>query len=527
MEQRKPRKIGNKAAYRAIIGAFKQAAGTPPRSGAWASSSRHSAGRGQASRRADWGSGCTVADVVARTALPLETVRELVNDVADEYSGSISVTESGEILYSFPSGFTSRYRGFKAVAGRAFGKIAGALRTAGMWLFKVWIMVMLVGYFALFMLIALAALLLSVAASSSQNSDNRRGNSGGGLFFVSGIFDFIIRIWFYSELTRAIDGRYYGTARQRRPKGKPLYKAIFSFVFGDGDPNASMETRERQAVIAYIQANNGVIAEPEFIMLTGADAAEAGGLLCAYCSEYGGMPEATEDGAVVYRFDALLLRADRKDRSFGGLSAPLKQIKKFSSNPAKMNVWFSIINSVNLFFGSYFFINALKSGHILTQQHFNAASYLYGVTYVLMNNFIGNPLPVMLVGLGIVPILFSLFFWLIPLVRFLLLKHDNERIKLDNLRKTAFMYIWDNPLAVTADGIKADLDECRPKNIEAARDRMIKDAGQYSLPEVAINEKGETVYSFTELNREKESVAKYRAGIKSGDSDLGGVVTTV
>jgi hypothetical protein len=512
MEQRKRRKIGDKAAYRAITGAFRQA----------------SAGSGgQNLQRPANGGGLTVADVVARTALPLETVRELVNDVADEYSGSISVTESGEILYSFPSGFTSRYRSFKAVAGRLLGKIAGAVKTAGMWLFKVWIMVMLVGYFALFMLIALAALLLSVAASGSQNSDNRRGNSGGGLFFVSGIFDFIIRIWFYSELTRTIDGRYYGNVRQRRPKGKPLYKAIFSFVFGDGDPNATMETRERQAVIAYIQANNGVIAEPEFMMLTGADTNEAGGLICAYCSEYGGMPEATDDGTVVYRFDALLLRADRKDRSFGGLTAPLKQIKKFSSNPAKMNVWFGIINSVNLFFGSYFFVNALKSGHILTQQHFDAASYLYGVTYVLTNNFISNPLPAMLVGLGVVPLLFSLFFWLIPLVRFLLLKHDNEGIKLNNLRKIGLMRIWDSPLSVTADGIKADIDECRPKNIDAARERVIKDASQYSIPEVAVNEKGETVYSFTELNREKEALSKYRAGIKNADSELGGVVVTV
>jgi hypothetical protein len=230
---------------------------------------------------------------------------------------------------------------------------------------------------------------------------------------------------------------------------------------------------------------------------------------------------------VVYRFDPLLLRAERKDRSAGGPSAPLKQIKKFSSNPAKMNVWFGIINSVNLIFGSYFFVNALKSGHILTQRHFDAASYLYGVTYVLMNNFIGNPLPAMIAGLGLVPLLFSLFFWLIPLVRFSLLKRDNEDIKLGNLRKTAFQRIWDSPLEVTADGIKADIDECRPKNIEAARERVIKDAAQYSIPEVAVNEKGETVYSFLELNREKEALAKYRAGIKSGYSELGDVVATV
>jgi hypothetical protein len=41
--------------------------------------------------------GATVADIVARTALPLETVRDLIPAAADEYSGRLVVTESGEI----------------------------------------------------------------------------------------------------------------------------------------------------------------------------------------------------------------------------------------------------------------------------------------------------------------------------------------------------------------------------------------------------------------------------------------------
>lgn len=494
MEHKKKRKISNSAAYQSITGAFKRQRG-----------------------------GMTVADVTARTGLPLATVRELVSNVADEYSAHISVTESGEILYSFPSGFKSRYRGFKAAARRVLGKITGALKIAGAALFKAWIMVMLVGYFVLFMVIALAALALSVAASNSSSSDNRRNNSGGGLFFVSGIFDFIIRIWFYSELTKSFSGGYYGNGRARsRPKGKPLYKAIFSFVFGDGDPNASIETRERQALIAYIQANNGVISLPEFMILTGKNGGEADSRISAYCSEYGGMPEATEDGTVVYRFDALLLRADKRDRSFGDFSAPFKQLKKFSANPVKMNIWFSIINSVNLIFGSYFFMNAMRSGHIATQEHFNAASYLYGVTYVLAGNFTANPLPAITIGLGIVPFVFSLLFWLIPLVRFALLKNDNEKIKLENLRKSAFMYIWDNPDAVKSGGIKAELKECRPKNIAAAQNRVIKDMGVYSVPEVTVNENGETVYFFNELKREKAALEKYRSSVKP--SELGKII---
>ncbi|MDR3355831.1 MAG: hypothetical protein LBO04_01425 [Spirochaetaceae bacterium] len=495
MEQRK-RKISDGAAYSAICGVFKKHRG-----------------------------GLTVADLVAKTALPLETVRELVNGVADEYSAHISVTESGELLYSFPSGFTSRYRGFRAVAGRALGRIGRALKVLGAGFFKAWIMLMLVGYFVFFMLIALAALLLSVAASNSSNSNDRRGHSGGGLFFMSGIFDFIIRMWFYSELTRSFDrgyGAYYRT--ERRPKGRPLYKAIFSFVFGDGDPGADIEMRERQAVIAYIQANRGVISLPEFMALTGTKGVEADCMINAWCAEYGGMPEATEDGTVVYRFDALLLRAESGGREAGGLAAPLKTPRRFSQNTKKMNGWFCVINSVNLFFGAYFFVNAVKSGHLLTEKHFDAVSYLYGFTYAAFRGFMADPLPFIMIGLGIVPIVFFTLFGLIPLLRYALLKKENERIKLQNLRKRGFALIWNNPGAVKAGDIRPEVPECRPKNIDAAREAVIKDMALYSLPDLAVNESGETVYSFSELKRERDALIKYRSGISADNAELGKII---
>jgi hypothetical protein len=206
--------------------------------------------------------GATVADVVAQTALPLETVKELVPAVADEYAGRLEVTESGEIKYSFPQGFNSRYRGFKAGLRRFTEKLGKGLKIASKAVFKVWIMVMLVGYFALFMIIALAALLLSVAASmSNSNSRSDSGGGGlGGLFLASHIFDLIIRIWFYSELAKSFDPQH--PSRQPQKNKRPLYKAIFSFVFGDDDPNADWDAREKQAVIAYLQVSKGVISLP-------------------------------------------------------------------------------------------------------------------------------------------------------------------------------------------------------------------------------------------------------------------------
>jgi hypothetical protein len=375
------------------------------------------------------------------------------------------------------------------------------------------------------MVIALGALMLSVAASSSNSSNNRsRGRSGmGGMFFASSIFDMIIRIWFYSELTKSLDPRYRG-APERRPKGRPLYKAIFSFVFGDGDPNADWDSREKQAVIAYLQANSGVISLPEFMTLTGKTSAEAEERLVSYCAEFGGMPEATDDGTVVYRFDELLLRADKKDRSFSAFSAPLKRLRSFSANTKGMNTWFGVINTVNLLFGGYFFTNALRSGHILTQEHFNAASYLYGVAYVILSPLTVNPLALISVGLGLIPIVFSILFWLIPALRYAGIQKSNETIKLENLRKAGYGRIWNDPLSVRSGDIAGAAEECRPKNMAAAQEKVLQEMGAYAVPDLEIGPAGETVYSFKELEREKTALQNYRALVKPGSSDLGKTV---
>jgi hypothetical protein len=462
--------------------------------------------------------GATIADMSAATALPLERVRELLPHAADEFSGSLAVTESGEILYSFPKGFSSRYRGFRAGLRRCTEKLFAGLALFGAAAFKVWIMVMLIGYFVLFLAIALMSVFVSVAANS-RDSGNRRQ---GGVFFGPGIFDLFIRLWFYSELTRPSrqSGRNF-SGRDARPS-RPMHKAIFSFVFGEEDPNQGWPAREKKAVIAYIQAHQGLISLPEFMAITGKGRAEAEDLIMSFCVEFGGSPEATEAGTIVYRFDDILLRSDT--RSFGDLAPPVKRLKIFSANPKTMNTWFGIINTVNLFFGFYFLFNALNTGVIHTMEQFQASSFLYGFVYGLSAQFISNPLPLITAGLGLVPLAFSLLFWIIPSLRFFHERKENEETKLENLRRLAFSHIWAKPLAVETGDIESPAPECRPQNMAAAQNRVIKDMGVYSVPEVEIQAQGRTVYSFRELEREKAALEQYRAGLEPDRAGIGKIV---
>jgi hypothetical protein len=468
--------------------------------------------------------GATVADITARTALPLATVKELVPQAADEYSGRLEVTESGEIRYSFPRGFVSRRRGFRPALARFALRAGGFLKAAAILLFKVWIMVMLVGYFALFMLLALGAILLSLTARSSDSDNRSRGNSLGGLYLGTRLLDLIIRIWFYSELTRSLDGR---PRRAGKKKGAPLHRAIFSFVFGGEDPNRGWEETEKKALIAYIQSHRGVISLPEYMVITGRSPADAEGALMAFCAAFNGSPEATAEGTVIYRFDELLLRTDTGD-PYGGSSAPLKRLKTFSGNPPKANRIFALVNGVNLAFGGYFLYHALNTGEILSQAQFNAAPFIYRYAYLLAGELAAHPSSLIATVLGLVPLVFSLLFWLIPSLRACFLRGENGELRRENFRKIGYGRIWSFPRTLKDGELLAVAEksapECRPPDPAASEDRVIKDMGLLAVPDLSIGDDGKTIYAFTGLEREKAALEKYRSGIDLRAAALGKTV---
>ena len=461
-------------------------------------------------------SGITLADVAAGTGLGLNRVRELVPLAADEYSARLEVTQSGEILYSFPRGFSSRYRGLVPVCRRGFAVFTRFAAAAGKLMFKAWIMVMLLGYFLLFIAIALAALVLSMAARNNRSG----GHGGGGMNASLGIFNLIIRIWFYSELLGASrraswqGGGWNGRSSAPKKKGRPLHKAIFSFVFGDDDPNSDRHTLEKKEFIAYIRKRRGVVSLPELMVLTGQDSQRAESLITGLCAEFGGSPEVTDEGTIVYRFDEILLSAGANaEAAQSSQAAPLyKKLRVFSANPHKMNFWFAVINGVNLLFGAYFLYSSAAIGVILTEEALQAAG-IYGMVYYFLLMAGINPIPVIQIGLGLVPLVFSAFFWAIPALRSVLVKKENEAIRMDNFRGFFYSRIWATPEGFKPSGLDPREDECRPRDLATAKDRAIKEMGAYSMPEVSLEggrPGGGEVFNFSELRREKDALEKYR-----------------
>jgi hypothetical protein len=461
--------------------------------------------------------GSVAADICAATALPLSVVNDFLPKAADEYSGHLRVTESGEISYYFPNGFTSRYRGLNATLKKAVKKTFTFIKASAAFLFKIWIVVMLVGYFLFFIALALASVFLSVAGKS-KGGGGRRG--GGSIQF--GLFNLIWRIWFYSELTRPRYGYNYSSGKASQKKEtRPLHKAVFSFVFGEEDPNKNWEDQEKSAIISYIQANRGVISLVEYMAFTGKNSQEAETDIIAFCSKFEGSPEATEEGLIVYRFDKLLLSSDSE--KFSELIPPVERLKRFSDNKRSTNKWFTVINAVNLIFGSYFLYHSFNTGLLLNKEHYLSASKLYSYTHLIFAQIVNEPHIVISYALGIIPLLFSLLFWIIPTVRFFIEKKENNEIKLKNFKRFSFSKIFYSPKNIDTSKLNPIMKECSPDDLTSAADRVIKDMGAISNPQVEIKE-GKTIYTFNELEREKKALEKYRKSIDISRQKLGDAV---
>jgi hypothetical protein len=458
--------------------------------------------------------GATAADICAATALPLAAVDELLPKAADEYLGHLRVTQSGEILYYFPNGFTSRFRGLSAAFKNAANKLLAFLKTASVYLFKFWIMVMLIGYFILFLALALASVFLMAAGKSSGKG--RRGSSVN-----IGLFNIIWRLWFYSELTGSKNRLGRGKNKKKNARNS-LQKSIFSFVFGEVDPNKNWEDQETKAVISYIQANSGIISLAEYMAFTGRSGTEAETGIISFCSKFEGSPEVTDEGTIVYRFEKLMLKADSNKNS--ELIPPVKRLKKFSDNSKTMNGWFAVINTVNLIFGSYFLSQSINTGQLISEIQYKSASSLYAYTHYFLSYISNTPHNFIGLVLGLIPLIFTIFFWSIPIIRFFKEKKENKNIKLENFKRFSFNKIFSSPLNIDINSFNPNITEYRPDNLEEAKDRVVKDIGSISSPQIEIAQDGKTIYSFSELDREKKALEKYRKTADNSKSKLGEIV---
>jgi hypothetical protein len=456
----------------------------------------------------------TVADLVAGTGLPTFQVEQGLRGVLAEYAGHLKASESGELVYYFPSPMQSTTRGLGPAFRRGFRAFRKGAATVLSFLFKIWIVTMLVGYFVVFLAVAVAAVVAALAASMAGSKDRRgrgSGPSGQGMVLVARLFDLVLRMWFWSNLAG-------GGRRGQRPRegGAPFYKSVFSFVFGDPDPNREHDGAITRYMLAYLRAHRGVITLEEVMATTGRDAEGAQRLLNRWLVEFEGDPRATDDGTVVYAFPGLLKTTADEQRRFvtGAIgTAPVRLLVPFSTNKPRTNGWIVFLNLFNLLFGGYFlFVGLAPQAATSIGPNF---TFVFRVAQSLLA-YVGvtaDTAGLLAWVLGAVPLAFSALLYLVPLVRRGRLARVNEQIRAEGLARRIYARVLAGPSRVDPRELRPLGAGADPARFEAARKRIFdRFAGAKGAEPEALGDGG-FVYRFADLEREKADLERYRASV--------------
>ncbi len=242
----------------------------------------------------------TVGDVAAQAGLDVNLAERGLLVLASAAGGQLQVAESGEVVYLFS-------KDFQTVLRNKFFQLQ-----VKEWLDRIWqsvfYLIRISFGIVLMVLIALAivAIIILVLAVNSSRDDNN--DNGGGIGMPNMGFPDLFWIFYPNYYDR-----YDRPSPRRRNQGTTsdinFLEAVFSFLFGDGNPNADLEERRWQAIATVIRNNRGaVIAEQVAPFLddvgTGYDQ-EYEQYMLPVLARFNGRPEVSPEGQIVYHFPDL------------------------------------------------------------------------------------------------------------------------------------------------------------------------------------------------------------------------------
>jgi hypothetical protein len=360
----------------------------------------------------------TVGDVAAAAGLPIHEAQQGLLALASDVQAHLQVSEAGEIAYVFP----------KNIRGILFNKY-WRLRLQATWerIWRVLFYLIRISFGILLILslvlIVVAITILVVAASSSRQDDDRGGGDfgGGGMVFFP-------RIWFGPDIFWMFDYDYGRRRRPTRSRNNEInfLEAIFSFLFGDGNPNADLEERRWQSIASVIRANGGVVVAEQITPFLGdlghGWSNELEDYMLPVLSRFNGQPQVSPEGGIVYQFPELQVTAEDRRR----FSPPrfLQEIpRKFSQASAGQ-----IIGAIGL--GGANLVGALVLGSLLQDQVLVAQ--LGGLVAFV------NSIYWLLLGYGAA-------FLTVPLVRYFWVQRQNRKADARNQQREQRAELLVNP----------------------------------------------------------------------------------
>lgn len=261
--------------------------------------------------------------------------------------------------------------------------------------------IILIFYTVIFVLI----ILFLIFASSSGDRDNKRGgginlNIFGGIFRA--IFEAMYWISFSNRVIERTDnsGLQYKTYEKPQNKGSNFVQSVFQFVFGPEKPAVPENADEKEAIAYTRKVSNGKLTASDIVLLTGVTYSQAEERLAHYAAKFGGELEISDEGKVYANFENLL-HTKTANLEGGNIIYYYDEIEppqELTGNTTGRNFAIIIMNLFNLIM-SYMIIIGTKEPVLYKEQYVEVPAI---VTY----------------GLGWFPFLFSISFFLLPIIRY-------------------------------------------------------------------------------------------------------------
>ncbi|MEB3338805.1 MAG: hypothetical protein VKJ46_15150 [Leptolyngbyaceae bacterium] len=361
----------------------------------------------------------TPGDVATQAGLDVNLAQRGLLALASDAGGHLQVAESGEVVYLFP-------KNFRAVMRDKFWRLRWKERWQKIWRVLFYIIRISFGIALIvsIVLILVTIVVILIALNSNRDNDERSDSGrsgGGGAIFMPHFWIGPDWFWFFSPNYGTYDRRYdESTRRLQAPEERQMnfLEAVFSFLFGDGDPNANLEDRRWKAIATVIRNHKGAVAAEQiapYLDETGTGyAQEYEDYMLPVLTRFNGRPEVSPDGAIVYHFPELQTTvAQQRPRSIAPyLEEETWQFSHATSGQIGMAIGLGVLN----------FVAALALAGLLGD----------GAIAAELGGLVAFTQSIMWLLLG-----YGTGFLTIPIIRYFWLKRQNQKIAARNQQRQA------------------------------------------------------------------------------------------
>ena len=437
----------------------------------------------------------TCADVSAKSALSLRDAEVGLQYLVSEYRGHLSVTDKGEIIYLFPTGFSKPWEKIEGLA-LFWSKAKSMFLAAAKFIVRAWISIVMIAYVAIFALILIGLMF------GKKSDDDERSDNGGGFAFA-----ILMRLladslfWTFHPLSPYSAGYPTSSYSRSRKNDVPFYEKVNRYFFGPEAPPHDPQAMTKK-LLALIRAKRGRIGVSDVIKVTGLSQQQTDPVLSKLMLNYDGEVNVSDSGSIIYTF-----REIRKtvENTYVPEPAPIwssrEKVKPLTGNTGSINLLITALNGFNL----------VMSTFMISQQ----------ATLVRLS-FVSSGSARML--LGYIPFAFSLFLFSFPVARWFGKSREKQRVDRENGRRGFLFAVFNR---MTSRGVSEDaIKKCweQVSGGSQVTDKILVKEVALLGGEVEVDDQGKMVYRFKQLEGELLTLKEEREQASESEKNVGAVV---